>query len=336
MVVVIVLETLRGFLRFLRKKPWLIILLLLAFFVVADTMTFYYLEGGTQELTLFDALYWTMITMATIGYGDIIPRTFEGRILALTTAVVGIAAFTAFISIVAESFLSMSIKKSMGLGRMGRVDVVVVGDAEECVETIRELKANLQESKIVWVTSQVPKVDLEVEFVVGGLSDESTLKRGGVGRARHIVLCTREDATALYLSLLCRKLNRKARISGIARSKKARELLEETGIDHVVSSELLARILASTVFEPGVADFFEKVSTARGEYDVVEVSAEKYSDLSWGEVEARVREELKSTPLGVVRGKETIISPSREFKLEKRDRLILLRVYGRTGKEYRV
>ena len=69
------------------------ILLILIFVIAVGTVTFSLLEG----LSLFKAFYFTVVTVATVGYGDIVPTHTASRILALIIIVVGVAAFTGLI-----------------------------------------------------------------------------------------------------------------------------------------------------------------------------------------------------------------------------------------------
>ncbi len=66
--------------------------------VVYGTVGAYTLRHGfTQDLTLFDAFYYAIVTMSTVGYGDIAPVTLEARIFTVSLIVVGVGSFTAFV-----------------------------------------------------------------------------------------------------------------------------------------------------------------------------------------------------------------------------------------------
>lgn len=86
--------------------------------------------------------------MATVGYGDIVPTTDAGMIVAGFTAVFGIAAYSLLVAIVAEQFLSYMVKKTLEQAWLKNIDIVIIGDGEERVETITELKRNTPSKKI--------------------------------------------------------------------------------------------------------------------------------------------------------------------------------------------
>jgi voltage-gated potassium channel len=70
--------------------------------MVLTSMALYIAENGTNELvnSPFDALWWGVTTMTTVGYGDIVPRTLEGKIAAVVLMLLGIGLFSAVTAII--------------------------------------------------------------------------------------------------------------------------------------------------------------------------------------------------------------------------------------------
>ncbi|MBN1369480.1 MAG: two pore domain potassium channel family protein [Dehalococcoidaceae bacterium] len=60
----------------------------------------------TEDIGFFDALYFTVVTISTVGYGDISPQTTAGRFLAMGMVVLGVAIFLAVVAEVAQLLLS--------------------------------------------------------------------------------------------------------------------------------------------------------------------------------------------------------------------------------------
>ena len=95
-------------LRFKLKRSKIFVLAL-AVILLAIILALLYMYA--ENVGFFTALYWAVITMATIGYGDVTPNTLLGRIIAIFASIAGIATFTAFVSILAEYFLSSRLQK---------------------------------------------------------------------------------------------------------------------------------------------------------------------------------------------------------------------------------
>ncbi len=299
---------------------------------VVNALLFYYSEhviAGREEVDLWTSLYWSIITMATIGYGDITPLKGLGWVVAGFAAVMGILAYTLTVSVIADAFLSASIRKTLGMAPLKSKDVVVIGDSDSCMEVIDELVLNGFEDKTGWLTPKQLRIEPRVDYMVGDPSDEGVLKKAGVDRAKHVILCLSDDSKALHIALLVKKVNKKASISAIVSNTKTEDLLREIGVKHTLSNKLLGRAIASAVFEPSVLLFISDVTSVRGKGDLIEVvvddklagrdieSIEEYLDKDSQGYRHRV--------LAIVRGKEMDIAPSRDYKVVSGDRLVVLR-----------
>ncbi len=93
---------------FRRALPSLGAVAFLAFIFVFYSSTFIYeIERSSQSdkfTSVFDAMWWSIVTMTTVGYGDIFPITGLGRVVGVVTIIFGIAVFSTFFSILQEAF----------------------------------------------------------------------------------------------------------------------------------------------------------------------------------------------------------------------------------------
>ncbi len=316
--------------RFRRNKLFFVALFFLATFVFNSVM-FYYTEhvlAGREDVDIYTAMYWSIITMATIGYGDVTPSRGPGWLLAGVAAIMGIAVYTLTVSVIADAFLTHSLKKTMGLAPLKRKKIIVIGDTDSCKELVQELIANNLGDYVGWVMSRQPKGDVGVDYVVGDFGDTETLKRAGVDKAEHVALCIGDDSKTIHTLLLVRRLNKKAQVSALASTGVAEELLEEAGATRVLSARFLGRTLASSIFEPSVVDFVKEVTTARGIGDLRELEVDQsLAGKTVGEAEEVIRgmyPGYTATIVGVKRGGELALVPSRDLRLREHDRLILL------------
>lgn len=85
--------------RALLRNPQTRGLVIITFVVIAVGTLFYHLVEG---LSWVDALYFTMITLTTVGYGDISPQTTAGKLFTIVYILVGLGIIATFISLVAE------------------------------------------------------------------------------------------------------------------------------------------------------------------------------------------------------------------------------------------
>ncbi len=312
-----------------RKRVTYIATLFVAVAAV-NALLFYYFEGWRNDVDLATAFYWSVITMATIGYGDVTPVTWAGRVLAMEAAVAGITAFTIVVSVIAEEFISRTTRKLMGLGKLRRVDILVVGDSDACKEAIREVRLNIPHAEIGWLMPEPPKhPPKDTEFVAGDIEDDDTLKRAKADKVNNIIVCYRDDSKALHTVLALRRVNKKAKIVALTGSSRAAEFIKEAGADFVVPTKILGRIAASAIFEPSVAHFINDVTSASGLFDLIEhVVTDSEAGASAAELASRLvgNGSARLVPVAVLRGGELIPIAGEGFTAEAGDRLILLKM----------
>ncbi|MCS7144790.1 MAG: potassium channel family protein [Archaeoglobaceae archaeon] len=121
-----------------------LLLLFLAIFLGATS--FYFAEGEVQSLNFFDCLYWSVITITTAGYGDIVPKTVIGRLIAMIVVLMGVAVvalFTASIVGIALAEKESNLRKD--LEELIRKHSGKAKDDD--IELLKKLKALLENGK---------------------------------------------------------------------------------------------------------------------------------------------------------------------------------------------
>lgn len=95
--------------EFLSNPIFIVITILGNSILVLGAAGFYHLERDVnpQVSTFFDAFYWAMITITTVGYGDIFPITFYGRILSIFMIIVGTGFFLAYVALLTSVFVNL-------------------------------------------------------------------------------------------------------------------------------------------------------------------------------------------------------------------------------------
>jgi voltage-gated potassium channel len=95
------------------RNRLLYIVLLSMITVTAGAVTMYVVEHnapGSKITNLGDAVWWAVVTVTTVGYGDVYPVTFEGRVIATIIMIIGIAILGILISTLGAQFIESKIK----------------------------------------------------------------------------------------------------------------------------------------------------------------------------------------------------------------------------------
>lgn len=87
-------------------NPVFLILTLIGNAIMVGGAALFYLIEGNHEKTFIDSLWWSVATVTTVGYGDIIPQTFLGKILGILLMLAGTAIFAGFTGLFASALIA--------------------------------------------------------------------------------------------------------------------------------------------------------------------------------------------------------------------------------------
>ncbi|MBP1911491.1 potassium channel family protein [Thermococcus stetteri] len=295
---------------------------------------FAYFEG----LDFFTALYWAVITMATIGYGDITPKTEAGRVVAMVAAVAGISTFTALVSLLAEFLISSSLRRMMGMHRVGYSGhYVVIGQGSSVVSFVNEIlsamdRGELPRRPVVVVfpnEEERRKVELpeEVEVLIGDPINRETLERARVESASHVVLALDDDSKSVFVTLRVKSIS-SAKVLVEALSGDSIDLLKQAGADRVVLSRGMAgRLLASAVIEPEVVDVIDDITSSLGGYDITVVELREVWGMKYSEALELVQKKYGLYLMGYYTDRPVLV-PRLDSPVPEGSKLIVIRGVG--------
>ncbi|NAT10676.1 hypothetical protein C4E22_03890 [ANME-1 cluster archaeon AG-394-G06] len=268
------------------------ILVLLLGVLVFGSIAFYYFERGSiEELNMGDALYWVLVTITTVGYGDIRPTTLGGRIIFVLVALGGIGT----IAYVFEQFIAFSTKNQIkvlfgsGAVKMKR-HTIIVGWNAKAEEAIKELRHADEEFLVVG--SELDHAALnaeEIHHISGDPTKSETLNRCNIKEAKTLMLSLEDDSETIMVALAARKQNPNINIIATCETQEHVEMMRGAGIDHIISyAEISGRLLAHAVTEPVVVAFIVDATTSVEGFDLKQIKVEakmKLSDMSLREDE---------------------------------------------------
>ena len=167
--------------------------------------------GGTW----MDALFMTVTTITTIGYGEIKPLTTAGRLFTMGLAITGIGSMFYTLGVVMEYLVSVRLADPMGRRRMVRRirelagHVIVAGMGRVGQQAALELHG--AGTAFVVVDTDEPAIRHAAErgylALVGDATQDEVLEQVGIRRARGLIVTTGEDATNIYIVLSARVLS---------------------------------------------------------------------------------------------------------------------------------
>jgi voltage-gated potassium channel len=214
----------------------------------------YYLGAGFKPhiSDLVTALYFSIITMSTVGYGDITPQTTETKLFVISITVLGIAIFATSLTAVIAPLLSNSLKKIVSNRgkKMKREDhFVVIGNTPLAVNVWREL-AKRGRSVTRILRTMPSDGDLEgADVVVGDPSNAKILRDAGAHHAEAVLAMLDDDAENAFVILAVKELGGPARsiaaINNAAYEQRIKLVQPDMTIaPQILGGELLAMMLS--------------------------------------------------------------------------------------------
>lgn len=221
-----------------------------------------YLLGGQfspRVDNLVSALYFTVVTLSTVGYGDIHPTTVVAQGYLITLIVFGLSVFASAIFSVIGPALSRRFErllKPSGGRVMKRDHVIIVGAGTIARNTANELVRRHIPFVQVVAANKVPPLE-DQPVVSGEVGDDEVLKQAGIAQADLLIAAQDDDNENAFTCLAAKDLNPNLRVLAVASSRQAIRRLKLARADVVFApAEVGSRLLANLVEGEGLPEAF--------------------------------------------------------------------------------
>jgi len=214
---------------------------LLLLIIVIGTTGFYFLE----KVDPITSLYWTIATVTTVGYGDVVPKTILGKIFSTVIIISGVSVSLYTFTIAMAFSMEGRLKTILGVRRMQeKIDrmnehVIVCGYGK----VGKNIAANLIKEKIPFVVIEKDNATIEILsrnnilYVVGDATYRETLDMAGTLRGKVLISCLSNDADNLYVIMEAREMNPKIRLILRASRPESVKRFMKLGADKVILPE---------------------------------------------------------------------------------------------------
>ncbi len=301
--------------------------------VVVGTIGYEILE---KDYTFFDSLYMTVITLTTIGYGEIYPLSPAGRAFTIFLILGGVFTFFYASSEIIRIVVSGEVRDILGRQRMERSlsqlrdHMIVCGFGRMGRLVCQEFSRNRTSFVIVDLDPDL-LADFEIPYgipLLGDATSDEVLRHAGFERARALVTVMPTDADNLYTTMSGRLLNKDLFIVARVEDPQSEVKIKRAGANRVVSPYVIGgHRLAQAVLQPTVVDFIELASQREHvELQLEETQITRRSPLAGRTIrDSNIRAEFKVIVVAIKKSfGKMIFNPDPEAVLEAEDILIAI------------
>jgi voltage-gated potassium channel len=233
----------------------------------------YYSAKGASGM--LDTIWWALVTITTVGYGDVVPHSILGRLVGLVIMVSGVVLVSLFTATIASIFVERKIKEGEGLESIkDKNHIIICGwnyNGEKVVEGILTHDKNVNHS-IVLVNEldkdevesvQYKYKEREVYFVRGNFVKEDVLARANIFRAKAAIILSdtssphahsleKSDERTIFGAMAIKSMAPKVRICAELVNQENKEYLLRANVDDIIiRGESHGSLLASASLAPG-------------------------------------------------------------------------------------
>jgi len=226
------------------------------------TLGFHLIEGWNA----IDSLYMTVITVTTVGYGEVNPLSPEGRLFTILVIFTGVGTVFYILTALTQMVVEGKIRQIMGRRSLQRQirhlkDHYIICGYGRIGALVADMLREQDVDTVVLETSEEITRRLEERgqhYVLGSATEDEALLAAGIDRAAGLVATVSSDADNVFIVLSAKQIRPNLFVIARATELGTERKLKMAGADKVVSPYFIgARRIAQTVIRPSVADFVD-------------------------------------------------------------------------------
>ena len=233
---------------------------------------------------ILETVWWAVITMTTVGYGDKVPITHGGRIVGILMAFSGVALVSIFTATISSVLVARKIKEGKGLQNLTVKNHILICGWNFNVEPLMfslEMFSTDKKNIVVMINEMQEDTindiilrhkDLNVKFVRGDFGSETVLARANAKYAKSAIIVpdatrgtiSQADEKTLLTVLTLKSINPKIKVFAHVLDQNNVGHIRRANVDDLIlSDEFSSFLLASHVMLPGVPQFLEALMDFR-------------------------------------------------------------------------
>ena len=293
----------------------------------------FYIIGG-EDWSIIDSIYMTLLTLSTVGYGEVHSLNSLGKVWAILVIIFGVSGFAYIVYelgaelIQLNTYRSRTMRKKIsklkshyiicGFGRMG---AVIASEFQK--KNIPFVIVELNESKVANIQES------NFNYIHGDATLDDTLIDAGIKGSKGIVVVLDNDQDNLFVTMSARNLNNKAYIISRCAKQDTGNKLKRAGANKVVNPYITGgHRMAELLISPNIEDIvsIETLDNVPIDFSLEEFSIENLHDLDGKSIgDTQIRENYGLLIVGIHNNDgETTLNPGSNFRLLSGQKIIMI------------
>ncbi len=299
--------------------------------------TFVHLLEPSAFPTVFDGIWWAVITASTVGYGDFVPETTAGRVTGILLILTGAGFLSSFfVSLAATTVTKQNdILEGKSIYR-GNGHIIIIGWNERSKGMIHALCQQSTQISIALIDETLEKNPLSnknVHFIKGRPNLDDILVKAGITKASKVIITADQnkgewqaDMHSIITLLAVKGLNTFVPCIIEILTHEQTENAKRAGADEIIETNIITSfIMLQSISSQDMVTSFLDLLYQMSDRKLI------YQDVLLDEIEKDYTSigieyfQKGNALLGIKRGEATILNPPQPFILERNDQLILIR-----------
>jgi voltage-gated potassium channel len=316
------LAGLRGVRGYLARLLITMLLGMVVVILIGSAMALHFEQQTHSEhitmRTYQDALWWSVVTVATVGYGDVVPHSPGGRAIGVLLILMGFVIAPVITGLIASKMVEDRMKGARGLKPLTCKDHILVCGWYEIGQTVLKALSQRKFSQPVALVADVnPEVfadlqakfpELELLFIRGDFSQRETLIRSNLREAQHVLVLPDQnlpkkaaDDRSVVVASAVRFLSKTVALTVQLLNEENRSHLEQLGVDNIVIfNEFGGYLLANNVVNRYYAGLTRKLMHDENHEILPRKIPHGFIGKAWAEFRDHLIHEEDLLPLGLV------------------------------------
>lgn len=325
-----------GTFRFLQRENLTRMFFLLVFMLAGSMVALSIFEDNMSPV---DALWWSIVTMTTVGYGDITPLTTGGRIIGAIVMFFGISLLGMFTASLAGILVSSRIKADKGMKSFKFENHIIICEynrrAENILSEIRARSENAAVPVVLIADLDEKPLDDDELFFIRGEATEQTLHRANLEKAKTVIILGNEsenevnrDARVVLTTLAVETINPDAySIVELADEKNVKHCERARADEIIVVGDFSSRLISRASNDHGISKIISDILSSESGSEIRKLPVpESLTGCTFEDLFIQMKQKENITVIGLYnnRNNTAIANPSNDMRVNAGFNMIVI------------